>query len=138
MKKNLFIILILLTIVSFVCPAKATIIDKETIETTSKQITGITTGCVLGPVFAIPRGLISGIDKGSKSFATFLGGEEVLTYRILGALTYGVIEGTAGGIISIFKSEKDAIQYGISDPWTKENFSLSGNSFIDYDPFTWD
>lgn len=112
--------------------------DSEKVKEKSKQTAGVISGIVASPPIGFCRGFTGGLLQGSKSTAAAFGNEDVITYRVIGGLTYGLIKGSAGAVVGIFKGLRDGIHYGKESPFSKESYSLSGNNFFDYDSFKWD
>ncbi|MBI3590036.1 MAG: hypothetical protein HY094_01500 [Candidatus Melainabacteria bacterium] len=135
MKNYCCISAILFIFVTSCIPALAMDIKKDKIEKVFKQTSGVIAGAVVNPLIGFVRGGICGWTQGTRQTAKSFGDEDLITYKIAGGLTYGLIKGTAGAIIGIFRAEGNAFKFGVSSPWTKENFCLSGNNFLDYDPF---
>lgn len=135
MKKHLCIFVILLIFITSNIPVCALGIEKEKTKRVFKQTTGVMTGVIVNPLIGFIRGGISGWRQGTKQTAKAFGNEDVITYKAIGALTYGLIKGSAGAIVGMFRGEENAFKFGISSPWTKDNFNLGGSSFLDYNPF---
>ena len=135
MKNYFYIFVILLIFITSYIPACAAGIEKEKIKTVFNQTTGVITGVVVNSLIGFVRGGISGWRQGVKQTAKAFGNEDVITYKAIGALTYGLIKGSAGAIVGIFRGEENAFKFGLSSPWTKENFNLGGSDFLDYNPF---
>ncbi len=135
MKKYFCIFVTLFIFITSYVPVFAAAIEKEKIKRVFKQTSGTMTGVIVNPLIGFVRGGISGWRQGVKQTAKAFGDESVITYKAIGALTYGLIKSSAGGIIGMFRGEENAFRFGISSPWTKENFNLGGNGFLDYNPF---
>lgn len=135
MKNYCCVFAILSIFVASCTPALAMDIKKDKIEKVFKQTSGVVTGIIVNPVIGFVRGGICGWRQGTKQTARAFGDENLITYKVFGGLTYGLIKGAAGAIVGMFRAEGNAFKFGVSSPWTKENFYLSGNNFLDYDPF---
>ncbi len=135
MKNYCYIFAILFIFVTSCTPALSMDIKKDKIEKFVKQTSGVATGIIVNPVIGFVRGGICGWTQGMRQTARSFGDEDLITYKIAGGLTYGLIKGAAGAIVGAFRAEGNAFEFGISSPWTKDNFDLGGNSFFDYDPF---
>ena len=101
------------------------------------QLMGVLTGAFFSPLFGVPRGAVVGAIKGTKKVAERLGDEDGKPHRILGAFTGGLGGAFVGGFAGFLKAEHDAFKYGYNSPFSDESFSLSGQEFLDYNPFSW-
>lgn len=102
------------------------------------QVVGTITACFVGPMFAVPRGIVKGAVIGTKKVAGLLGNENGKWQRFAGAVSGGFAGGAAGVLFAMLRSERDAFKYGFNDPWSYESFSLGGEDLLDYDPFDWE
>lgn len=103
-----------------------------------KQSTGVVFGNVLGPVIGSLRGFAGGLVSGTEVTAGALGNKDGKAERTFGFLSGGLIRGGFGIPVGLVKGSRDAFKYGLSAPLSKENFSLGGDKFWNYDPFEWE
>lgn len=133
MKKNLLIVLLM---VSILLPISTTTAKAEGSEFL-KQTTGVVLGVGVGPVVGGLRGLFSGWLWGKDATAEALGDKDGAAQQVIGFATGGVVGAAAGGVSGILMGAYDGVKYGWDKPWSKENFSWAGKNFTDYDPFKW-
>ena len=134
MKKNLFLLLL---VVSFVFPLSTTTAKAE-MGDFFKQTTGVVLGVGLGPAIGGARGFTKGWLWGTDATAEALGNKDGLPHKTIGFLTGGVVGAAAGGVSGVLMGAYDGVKYGWDKPWTAENFSWAGKGFTDYDPFKWE
>ena len=134
MKKNLFLIALL---VGTMLPITATKANAE-MENVFKQLTGVVLGVGVGPVVGGSRGFVKGWLWGKDATAEALGDKDGAPHQAIGFATGGVLGAAAGGVSGVLMGAYDGIKYGWDKPWTPENFSWAGSGFTDYDPFKWD
>ncbi len=133
MKKNLLIVLLM---VSILLPISTTTAKAEGSEFL-KQTTGVVLGVGVGPAIGCVRGLLSGWLWGKDATAKALGDKDGAAQQVIGFATGGVVGAAAGGVSGVLMGAYDGIKYGWDKPWSKENFSWAGKNFTDYDPFKW-
>lgn len=97
-----------------------------------KQTGGVTTGVIVSPMVGAFRGAVKCSRLGADYVAKELGNRESSFARGIGYLTGGVVGACGCGIGGLVKGGFDGIKYGIEKPFTKENYSLTGNSITDY------
>ncbi|MBI1859245.1 MAG: hypothetical protein HYR97_09065 [Candidatus Melainabacteria bacterium] len=101
----------------------------EIIVQTGGVITGFTFGSLIGMVRGYSKGAIVGTDFASE----LLGNKEGSVERSVGFLSGGFLAGFTGGAYGLLMGAYDGITYGVSDPFSKENLSLTGDYFTDYE-----
>ncbi|MBI3308296.1 MAG: hypothetical protein HYZ79_02885 [Candidatus Melainabacteria bacterium] len=135
MSKKILSLLLAVSLITTVTCSKAK--ADPTPDVMFGQLMGVLTGAFFSPLFGVPRGAVVGAIKGTKKVAEKLGDENGKPHRVLGAFTGGFGGLVAGGFAGFLKAEHDAFKYGYSSPFSDESFSLSGQEFLEYDPFTW-
>ena len=134
MRKNILISLMLVSMLMPICISAAKAFDALHL---MKQTSGVVLGVPGGAVIGAARGLVKGWWWGTDSTAEALGNKDGIPHRIVGGISGGLLGGAAGGVAGIAMGAYDGVQYGIDNPWSKENFSWAGEKFTDYEPFTW-
>ena len=133
MKKNLFLLLL---VVSFMFQLSTTQAKADG-DQFLKQTTGIVLGLGIGPAIGGLRGFVKGWLWGKDATAEALGDKKGVPHQIIGFATGGVLGAAAGGVSGVLMGAYDGIKYGWDKPWSPENFSWAGNGLTDYDPFKW-
>ena len=133
MKKNLFLLLL---VVSFLFPLSTTTAKADGGEFL-KQTTGVVLGVGVGPAIGGLRGLLKGWLWGKDKTAEALGDKDGAIHQTIGFATGGVLGAAAGGVSGVLMGAYDGVKYGWDKPWSAENFSWAGSGFTDYDPFKW-
>lgn len=103
----------------------------------TKKSTSVLGGVLVGPVISLPRGIATGAVIGTNEIAEVLGDVNGRPHKTFGAISGGVAGSLSGGIASLFKGIANGIVYGSRDPFSKESISLTGEDFLDYEPFSW-
>ncbi|MBI2995896.1 MAG: hypothetical protein HYY52_04245 [Candidatus Melainabacteria bacterium] len=134
MKKNLFLLLLLVSIVFPMSTIKA----NAAVEDIVKQTTGVVLGVGAGPVVGGLRGFLKGLLWGKDATAEALGDKDGVAQQAVGYATGGVVGAAAGGVSGVLMGAYDGIKYGWDKPWSHENFSCGGKGLTDYDPFKWE
>ena len=135
MKKNLFLVLLVMSCMFQTTAASAKTSDMEDI---FKQTTGVVLGLGIGPAIGGLRGFLKGWLWGKDATAEALGDKNGAVHQLVGFATGGVVGAAAGGVSGVLMGAYDGIKYGWDKPWSPENFSWAGSNFTDYDPFKWD
>lgn len=97
-----------------------------------KQTGGVTTGLLISPMVGGFRGAVKCSRLGADYVAKGLGNKDSSFARGFGYLSGGVVGACGCGIAGIIKGGYDGIKYGIDKPFTKANYSLTGNGITDY------
>lgn len=97
-----------------------------------KQTGGVTTGLLISPIVGGFRGAVKCSRLGADHVAKELGNKDSSFARGFGYLTGGVVGACGCGIAGLVKGGYDGIKYGVDKPFTKENYSLTGNGITDY------
>ncbi len=135
MKKNIFVVLLLLSVVFPTCTTKASADD---VADFLRSTTGTVLGVALGPPIGGLRGLGSGWVKGTKATAEALGDEDGVAHNAIGFATGGVVGAAAGTVSGVLMGGYDGIRYGWDDPFSPNSYSAGGDDLLDYDPFAWE
>ncbi|MBT6843337.1 MAG: hypothetical protein HOA17_06005 [Candidatus Melainabacteria bacterium] len=121
--------------------ASKTIVKKPAVMTAPKEGHSNNLICkIVGTIIALPVGAVSGLIRGSVS----KGGEMAVSFsdsidsdiagNLVGKPGGVIVGGVSGGLAGLLNGAVTGIRTGWSDPFTKESFSLDGDTF-DYDPF---
>ncbi|MDA0771532.1 MAG: hypothetical protein O3C63_01170 [Cyanobacteria bacterium] len=95
---------------------------------------------IVGTIVALPVGAISGLVRGSVSKGGELAGsfsdsmDSNLAGNLVGKPSGVIVGGVSGALAGLLNGAVTGIRTGWSDPFTKESFSLDGQT-RDYDPF---
>ena len=127
-KLFVFILVIFLLIGSF---PKVLAIDNNFVKV-FKRAGGVTTGIIVSPIVGSLRGFLKGWQNGTDFTAVVLGNKNGSMERSISFISGGPLFSTYGLIFGLLMGAHDGIVYGISDPFSKQNFSLQGNSLLDY------
>jgi hypothetical protein len=96
------------------------------------QTGGVLAGFTFGSLTGMVRGSATGVIVGTDFTSELLGNKEGSVERAVGVLTGGLASGFVGGGFGLLMGAYDGVTYGVSDPFTKENLSLTGDYFTDY------
>lgn len=133
MKKNLLVVLLMVSILLPISTTQAKAEGDEFL----KQTTGVVLGVGIGPAIGCLRGFVKGWLWGKDATAEALGDKDGAVHQLVGFATGGVVGAAAGGVSGVLMGAYDGLKYGWDKPWSKENFSWAGKDFTDYDPFKW-
>lgn len=97
-----------------------------------KQVGGVTTGIIVSPMVGGFRGAVKGVHLGTDHVAAGLGNKDSSFARGFGALTGGIVGGAACGFAGLIKGGYEGVHYGVHKPFSKENYSLTGNGITHY------
>ena len=138
MKKNLFLVVLVVNLMFQVCITRAQANDSMgDVEDILKKTTGVVLGVGVGPVLGGLRGLTKGWLWGKDETAEALGNKDGAVHQLVGFATGGVVGAAAGGVSGVLMGAYDGIKYGWDKPWSKESVSYAGSGLTDYDPFKW-
>lgn len=128
--KKIILYFLTFSLLNFFTPSYA---KGEKVLEVLKQTGGVISGFTLGPVIGGLRGCMKGWKIGTDYSAEYLGDKEGSVHRSVGFLFAGPVVGTGGFFYGLLMGAYDGISYGISDPFSRESFSLQGDSILDYD-----
>lgn len=131
MKRKTLIILLSIFLLIAHCQHKSYALSDNAKETLLKT-GGVFSGITISPFIGSIRGLAKGFKLGTDYTSEMLGNKEGSVHRMLGFGTGGIIGGVAGLSAGLLMGAHEGVRYGIESPFSKENFSLGGTSFIDY------
>lgn len=97
-----------------------------------KQTGGVTTGIIISPMVGAFRGAVKCSRLGTDYVAEGLGNKNSSFARGVGFLSGGLVSACGCGIAGLIKGGYDGVKYGIDKPFTKENYSLTGNGITHY------
>ena len=125
--KKISIVLVMISLFQF-----SVISVQASVGNVLKQTGGVFTGVLVSPIVGGFRGAVKCARLGTDYVAKGLGNKDSSFARGVGYLTGGVVGACGCGVAGIVKGGYDGIKYGIDKPFTKENYSLTGNGITDY------
>jgi len=129
MNKKILLVLISTILLTTLCANRATAKAKEILLKTGGVFTGITVSPFIGGIRGLSKGFMIGTDVASEMF----GDKEGSVHRMVGFGTGGIIGGAGGWYAGFLMGAYEGVKYGVESTFSKENFSLGGNSFSDYE-----
>lgn len=121
-----------LSLILFINNLPACAGNEQIIKERLKQTSGVFAGLAISPIVGMARGFSRGFLLGVDFTSEMLGDRKGPVHRMVGlipGLTFGSTCGLTAGLLKGFY---EGVKYGIEDPFSKENFSLTGKSFADY------
>ena len=128
MNKKILLVSLSTILLTAQCTNKSSATVKEVLLKTGGVFTGITVSPFIGGI----RGLTKGFRLGTDVASVMLGDKEGSVHRMVGFGTGGIIGGAGGWYAGLLMGAYEGVKYGIESPFSKENFSLGGNGFSDY------